>query len=256
MMSPNMNHSDFLVPDLLAEDTGFSFIKSRRNDLQFEALSPLAAQEFGYKRWQDAIGHTDHDIPSDVCKDAETYRIHDHKILFLDLTSFAFSSEIFSNNEHHFTLAEKTPCKYKGFGLNIDSLFCRLNILEPTRVADLITCAEKNMPHAKDNYYYTIENASLGNLPLGNKESECLFYWIRGFSFRAISQLIGFDVRTVLDILDNICFKSRYAQRHDLRDYMIDLNYQQFIPPTIWKKFMGNSLLFPQDRWKHNKNIK
>ncbi len=146
------------------------------------------------------------------------------------ITSFGLLA--LSNGDKHLFTIEKS--------IHIDShtrtrsLLCHRHLCTTAASIDFAHNISMGMPDDQTTFYYTIKNPTPDNRYLNTKESECLFYLLRGYNTMAISARINLDTYTIESLIDTLCFKWRVQKKQQLIDYMIENNLYHFIPPTLF----------------------
>lgn len=94
--------------------------------------------------------------------------------------------------------------------------------------------------------YYSVGNVDNKTL-LTNRESECLFYIIRGKSAKSIARILNISFRTVEVYLEKLKTKFNCKTKSDLIDQAIHNGYMNIVPKSVFSDKLRGALL-PDDR--------
>jgi len=186
------------------------------------------ARIYGFNSPQDAIGKTDYDIPCGIAELAHYFRENDRKILsalkpakFLCILKTAngewkvflvVKSIYYLNNKAEGTAA---------YSVELPNLFLKLGKNPVTA---------KNSTSAIAQVSYTIRP---NIIQLTNKESECLFFLMRGKSAKETAIILNISPRTVEKHIESIKYKFNCRTKLELIAYAIENNYLNIIPESL-----------------------
>ena len=88
---------------------------------------------------------------------------------------------------------------------------------------------------------YTLESRNI--TALSTKESECLFYLLRGKPLKSIADNIGLSKRTVETYVDNIKAKFTCYTKHELLDIAFQHGLIHVVPKSIINSALTHNIL-------------
>lgn len=90
-------------------------------------------------------------------------------------------------------------------------------------------------------HYYSIGKEN-NKFLLTNRESECLFYLIRGKSAKSIAKILNISFRTVEVYLENLKIKFNCKTKSDLIEQAIQNGYVNIVPKSVISKQLAETL--------------
>ena len=196
-----------------------------------------ALKWFGYQTLDRMIGHSYCDMP---CKASEQheYYVHQDKITSTrNNTVKILGHYCYSNNNWKLLLGEKYPLKNKqgdliGLVLHFNDI-TNLNLINVSKFLDITTHKNALDTHIKQIGYILEE--SYPNTRLPERQSECLFYLLRGKTAKEIAKLLNLSPRTVESYIEQIKFKLNCRTKSDLIETAIKNDYMNIIPKQLLK---------------------
>jgi DNA-binding CsgD family transcriptional regulator len=138
-----------------------------------------------------------------------------------------------------FVFCTRTKCMLED---NTPGVFIHVFPLFNPNVNGLMEGLIKNDPANLQNNYYIGKNPS--NIHLTHKESECLFYLIRGKSSKFIANAMNISCRTVEFHIDNLKHKFASRNKSELICNAIQKGYMSIIPNNILSKNLADGKIF------------
>lgn len=77
------------------------------------------------------------------------------------------------------------------------------------------------------------------NTRLSVRQSECLFFLIRGKTFKEIAARLGLSPKTIEQYVDGIKYKLRCSSRTELVELALDRGYLNFLPESLLSDYQG-----------------
>lgn len=82
------------------------------------------------------------------------------------------------------------------------------------------------------SYYLDFNKNSL-NCDLSNRQQECLFYLLRGFTCKIIAKQLYISTRTAEFHLEQLKFKFKCLSKSELIEKAIIMGYYDYLPPSL-----------------------
>lgn len=189
------------------------------------------AQLMGYQDVNDMIGTTDHDIRSDIARLAEDFIQQDRDVLqqgeqqHLDIGRHA-------NGDWRLHFSTKKP--YLNAAGELLGLVFHCVALHPATLKMLHPFLEKHKP-----VFYAIDK-QCEDIHLTARESECLFYLLRGKTAKATALLLAISPKTVEYHLEQLKRKFHCANKSMLIEKAMALGFLCSIPTTFFHQSMLN----------------
>jgi DNA-binding CsgD family transcriptional regulator len=217
----------------IANLPGFICVK----DLNYavSAISRDCALLCGWKGPEQAIGHTDHDIPCEAAKYADEF-------IKLDKLSVATAKKLQSvqiisyNSEWKVILSERTPAIDENN--SVTKLYISAMDMTNTSYSKgilLLGIADKKMINTVNKPANYIVDYDHQPLPLTQKQELCLFLLIRGKTMKQIATILGISIKTVEDHLDSIKIKLNCHSKTQLIEKAIESGFFYYIPKLLFQ---------------------
>lgn len=184
------------------------------------------------------LGLTDYDLPSRLSECAEYFRSQDQKVI--EHGSALQVIDVLESEEGDWKvyLGTKTVfTDHKGaiagtiFHAQDMSSQKYIELCQLIASASQLTCGS----HLKQR----LESFFLGSNPrsdlrLAPKESECLFYVLRGKTVKQIAKIQNVSPRTIEDHLNNLKYKFKVQSKAELISVAIDTGFMNMLPPGMF----------------------
>ncbi|MDQ2994509.1 MAG: helix-turn-helix transcriptional regulator, partial [Pseudomonadota bacterium] len=204
-------------------------------DLQYAMMNDSTAKLFGFESSQISFNRiTDHDLHCDAASLATHFQGDDLYVLTTgkDLTSLCFCQ--YENQEWRLLFGRKSLLldsnnEKKGvYGRFIDVTTC------PIFKMILGVCTKEQL-----QVTYIVKD-SFDDYHLTARESEIMFYLLRGKSAKEIANLINLSVRTVETHLERIKSKMHCHSKSQLIEKAWSLGLQAYLPSILLNRSTEN----------------
>lgn len=207
-------------------------------DMNFVYLAGClkTAKLFGFKHTDALIGITDYDIRCKAAEYADKFHKQDTKAMQATKPISILTIYPYANNEVKILLVNKSILRdVNHLPLAISCYCVELNYPCLNDIATILTHYDRgsgsNIKSAKvGNYYLSQKYSDLG---LSVRQSQCLFYFIRGKSARTIATILNLSHRTVESYLNEIKDKMYCGTKSEVIEQAIDRGYAEIIPEGI-----------------------
>ncbi len=198
----------------------------------------------GKKDHLDIIGRTDFDMPCETVNCAELFRKQDKKVIVSEHRMRILDIHPFSGNEWKAYIFTKTPL-YDENQLVIGTIFHGSNITNTTilelgsLLSKMTTDVQNELLDSQNSFMLS---TAFETIKLSNRESECLFFLLRGKIGKQIANYLGLSVRTVEDIIIRLRLKFDAQNKHELIDKAIQAGFLNTIPETLFRTQLSVAL--------------
>jgi len=199
---------------------------------RFVEIGSEKAALIGFKKPEYAIGKTDYELPSKISELASIFIKNDKKTMEQKSTKNFCEVMYNSHNELRMYLVQKSPNLFQGqligtigHALDITSIYGELNsfFLKDLRIFNkLITNS------------YTLVKDFNDPIRLTDRQSECLFFLLRGKSSKEIASILNLSHKTVEHHLNMAKYKLNCGTKGELIDRSISLGFLNFIPISFF----------------------
>jgi DNA-binding CsgD family transcriptional regulator len=205
-------------------------------DLQgnFTSISEELARNIGYASANRVIERsiTDYQILTKAVEFADKF-VQEDQIVYAEKTPL----KIFGYYHYHeptFLFGEKIPLFDKD--KNVCGLYFQYIDVTKTIFKDLLLTAflpkKADLLKQNNQVSYYLKQSFDKNL-LTKRESECLFYLLRGKSGREIAMLLDLSTRTIEEYLNNIKDKFKCCTKGQLIEKALSMGFYYLIPESI-----------------------
>lgn len=230
-MSVHLEHSSLFQETVCKEAPLLIILKNL--DGTIREMNQHAASLFGYQHWKDSIGKKESEYPCPAAKTAPIWLEQDRRVIQHNQRLTILDLNFYAENEMKVLLTKKIPLK-DPMKKTIGIMCIGFEICDAL-LAKLMTEFSKiqiNIKSKKEPVSLSIErNTAYYNL--SSRESECLFFLLRGKSATEIASLIGLSKRTVEEYLNNVKEKMRCSTRSALIECCIKEGYIHIIPKSL-----------------------
>lgn len=205
-------------------------------DCKFLFFNKTTIQWTGFKSLESLIGLSYADMP---CRVAEQHAIlvqHDHQVIQTDGPVSVMGYYCYANNERRVVLGEKYPFRDET-GKMIATVAQFQNITHHNIIAKLfdIGLVAHKIQTITDQPSYTLAD-HYPELPLSERQSECLFHLIRGKTSKEIARILALSFRTIEHYIDQIKIKLNCDNKAALIEKAITMGYVNIIPRSLLTK--------------------
>lgn len=208
--------------------SGYSIIKDLQS--KYLKISEKMAELIGLPGRFDGFGLTDYTVNHEIVKYADMFVAQDKELIssgsnisgfysieFNGMIRPLFFNKYFIKNHH----GENVAIVAQTIDLTSSNL--------SNGILDLINNNQKI--YADENLYLT--NRSYTDIDLSIRQSQCLFYLLKGYTNKEIARLLSLSPRTIEHYVDTIKDKMKCRNKGELIAKAIDKGYLSIIPPGI-----------------------
>ncbi|MFI5406378.1 MAG: LuxR C-terminal-related transcriptional regulator [Nitrososphaerales archaeon] len=222
--------SDFYI-NLLGQLPGFFNI----NDMESRVIysNNRTAKIFGFPSEESLIGITAFDLRCPAVECAAAFVQQDSivrktgkALTLLDIHGYTDGTKIFLTKKTPYIVNEKISgsiCYATEINTHSLSQIC----------AALIQSDKKYFTHRNNNERSYIIGMNPNEKQLSERETECVFYLLRGMTSKQIGNAIGLSRRTVEAYIENIKIKLNCNKRSEIVEYGLRSGYLNYIPSHL-----------------------
>jgi len=192
----------------------------------------------GVKHHLDCIDRTDFDMPCATVECAHLFRAQDKEVLVSQKKLQVLDIHPFSDGQWKAYIFTKTPLIEDGervigtifHGVDITSV----NIIDLWSLLGKVSVKEKKIDLISQTSY--IIHHSRDQLNLTNRESETIFFILRGKSAKQIAKILTISHRTVEQYIEKLKYKFNSVNQRELIENAIAMGYLNYIPESLFNK--------------------
>lgn len=198
----------------------------------------------GLKHHEEAVGLTDFDMPCETVNCAHLFKQQDSKVIQTAQKMRILDVHPFSGYEWKAYIFTKTPLLDENKKI-IGTIFHGADITNSTSI-ELGSLLSRMSIEGVKNDLLGQNSYMLGSkfesLKLSDRQSEVLFFLLRGKTVKKIAVLLGISPRTVDEYLEQLKHKFSAQSRYELIDKTINLGYLNIIPERLFKRQLSIAL--------------
>ncbi|MGD9153421.1 MAG: helix-turn-helix transcriptional regulator [Gammaproteobacteria bacterium] len=191
----------------------------------------------GVKHHLDCIGRTDFDMPCATVECAPLFREQDKSVILTEKKLRILDIHPFADNKWKAYVFTKTPLytneEIAGtifHGVDITSVAT----IEIGALLGKISINDKKSSLIGQSSYIIDNNR--GTINLSTRESEIIFFTVRGKTAKEIAKILNISYRTVEDYLYKLKLKFNVKNKAALIDSAIGYGYLNYIPTSLFNK--------------------
>jgi DNA-binding CsgD family transcriptional regulator len=203
----------------------------------FMYVNPVYARVVGLKHHLDMVGRTDFDIPCDAAACADLFQTQDKEVMASAKSLKILDIHPCAGGKWGAYILTKTPLVDQG--KVIGTIFHGMDITSARtlELGSLLGRVRLGAEHERQLSY--IVGDQKGQLDLSSRESEVLFYLIRGKRVKDIAVLLDLSPRTVEQHVATMRNKFSASSQYELIDQAINRGYLDYIPERLFKRQMS-----------------
>ncbi|KTD63111.1 helix-turn-helix transcriptional regulator [Legionella shakespearei] len=206
---------------------------------RYVAINKKTATMLGFDNPVDVLnsGISDGKLNCNAIDLAETFVKEDKDAVSADEPLLTLGQFSYANNEMKLLLTEKMAIK--NAENDVIGYFSTSLDLTGTRIINLAPLMESIHPeNIKKGQFSMVIKQEYPDIKLSIRQTECLYYLIKGCSSAEIAKLTELSKRTVECYIDHIKDKMYCISRQQVIEKAICLGYLQIIPQIIFSKIM------------------
>ena len=195
-------------------------------------IDPNFSSMLGFKKAHDAIGKSDDEIPCAYAEYADHFRQSDQSVLKQNETIHFLEIQQIASREWKTFYVVKAPY-YINNELYGTAGYCIDITTACFAMSQLLLHPEVNKKTSSAKKFFTFEDQRLSP-----RESETLFFLLKGQSYKKIALLLSISPRTVEQYIENMKIKFNCQNKSELMESAIQFGYLEHIPKSLLKKQM------------------
>lgn len=191
----------------------------------------------GLAHHEDIIGMTDFDVPCESAQCAHLFQAQDQQVIKTATTMRVLDIHPFAGGEWRVYIFTKAPMWNDQEEL-IGTIYHGQDITSTTamEIGSLLTrasVADVGSDILGQSSY--ILGTQFSDLKLTDRQSEVLFYLLRGKTVKQIGLLLGISYRTVDEYMEQLKHKFGAMNKHELIDKAISFGFLNTIPEKLFR---------------------
>lgn len=207
------------------KNCNFEYVGCNQNLVNFSRLGSENA----------LLGRQDSELP--WAEDFEFFRSVDEKIIHGEERDILLDVKV-AGGERRYGSQQKSPIRNRCG--EIIGMMVRMRELDAETSASLAQIAERDNTILKSSHLptkYIIDSYKKYNLT--NRESQCLFYIVRGYQIKSIADYLGTSPRTIERFVSEIKIKLECNNRAAIIDKVHKDGLMNIIPSAVNMKFLN-----------------
>jgi DNA-binding NarL/FixJ family response regulator len=224
---------------MISQLPGLVFYKN--TNLVYVASSHFAARLCGFDNAEQFCGHNDFELRCAAVDSALDFRAEDHKVITSGKPISSLQINSFADGNIHIFLLRKAPVKNAlGEIAGVCSMGNEVTNPEVGQAIFNLLTTNQSTDESIENKTFVIANENFDHLSL--RESELIFYFMRGFSNKEIGILMKLSPRTIESYLESIKNKYHCTTRTDLLLKCMHNGFTYIIPQTILRRCINKTV--------------
>lgn len=212
---------------------GIYFWKKNLDSVYLE-INESCAELFGFAKNIDIVGFTDDEIPCKISEFADSYRHQDQCVISTGEPLKILEIHPDAKKEWRLMFNTKTPLYEDGkitgtFAYCIDMTYQLGSLVKLLSTKQVPLTINNNLTQSS----YILTPPSFDK-KLSPRESECMFYLLRGKTSKQIAEILNLSARTVEQYVNSLKNKLSCSTKSDLISKMLDLGLMNILPPTLF----------------------
>jgi len=216
--------------DLILNLPGFVFFKDAQG--VFQGANRLLMNMVGYTSLDQLVGTTDYDMKCEAAEHAPGFVAQDKRAMESGASTALDIHRLADGNVWVYLTKKERILNSNG---EVSGVACNSTIIDnPLLAQALITLVERDRQvfASIDHGSYYLDG-TYDNYGLTLRESECLFFLLRGKSAKQIGKRLDISPRTVESYIENIKMKFNCKRKCDLIEQAVNSGLVNHIPSTL-----------------------
>jgi len=199
-------------------------------DSRYIRASNNMLQLLGYESQKQIFNTTYANIPSPVSENAASFEQEDQMALEQEIKTLSYNDF----GEWKILLGNKKPIfLYK----DVIGIFANFIDVTSTSLIDLGKfLLEENHKIKKKQFSYIIQDSESNFYNLTPKEQECLFFYIRGLTYKEIAKILNIGSTTAHTHIEHVKQKFNVFTRSQLVEKALHIGFLSIIPESLLKR--------------------
>jgi DNA-binding CsgD family transcriptional regulator len=215
---------------------GLLFVKDQNS--KYIAGNDRTANLVGWKSVEDMVGKTDFDLPCEAASSADFFIKEDNIVLNTQEKLFTLDLQKYSDDKWHLLLCERTIARGKYTAdASLEVVIHAIDVTGLSFFHAYIDCHnfDKKITGRKNSGSYIISD-DYTDLAISTRQSEILYYLLRGKTAKEIGVLLNISDRTVEGHIDIIKRNLNCKNKSQLIEKAVALGYMFYIPKRIFNQ--------------------
>jgi DNA-binding CsgD family transcriptional regulator len=204
-------------------------------DHKYICASVSLTQLLGFERQQDINGRADWSLPCGARECAESYHLQDQLVIQKRVPLRILDVAQFAGDEWRTQITTKFPLfDRKNRVIGISFHVVDTNSVGPIELSRVL---DKDYSRLVPEVTVDRMNTGAGNFhKMTSRESEVLFFLLRGHNAKMIAKVLEISYRTVEHHIDSLKHKFGVANKFDLHYAAIAHGYLNYLPPSLLRR--------------------
>jgi DNA-binding CsgD family transcriptional regulator len=198
----------------------------------------------GLPQPEDCIGRTDFEMPCDTVNCAGLFRVQDKKVMQTAQRMQILDIHPFAGYHWKIYVFTKTPLKNEDDKI-IGTIFHGVDITDASTIEIVSLLASMSTDMAKSDLLgqnsYIVGN-KFHDIKLSERQSQVLFFLLRGKLVKQTARILDLACRTVDDHLEQLRVKFHVQNKYELIDEAIKNGFLNIIPESLFNKQLSIEL--------------
>ncbi len=191
---------------------------------------------FSSDRYLDVVGRTDFDMPCRTVNCADSFRLQDKVVMERGIKLQILDIHPFADGEWKAYIFTKTPI-YNRKKEVMGTILYGQSLTDSDIVALRDVSLMTGMPNSLQELQTSILlKRKLCSVELSNRESQCLFFFLRGKSAKLIANYLNISQRTVETYIEHLKSKFDASNKFELFDKAVQAGFMSAIPEGLFSE--------------------
>ena len=229
---------DFYI-NMLKQIPGLLVVMDKHS--RFIYSNNYTAKLFGYQDEESMLGIDAFAVRCDAVKCAEDFIRQDNYVVDHEKELTIFDVHGYATGETKVLLTKKTPFYKDGKVEGSICLGSEIRGDDIMKISASLIQSDKKYLDDSPSRSYTV-NEFISRNELSQREKDCIFYLLRGFSMKEIGKNLGISWRTVESYLNNIKFKWGCQNKKSVIDCAVANGFLSYIPKDLLEQNFSHVL--------------
>lgn len=218
-----------------AQMPGLIWWKKNHESIYTE-VNDECANLFGFQKAQEMVGIRDKDLRCKVCEEAEICLKSDQEVMLTQKSLCFIRASQYAKNEQKILLINKSPITGPKNTIIGTFAYCIDLTKAIDTLSNLLSIKQIRINKGSNlvtNKYFA--GFKCGEVALTERQSECLFFLLRGKTVKEIAKFLNLSPRTVEDHIEALKLKFACQNKHELVAAAIERGLLNMIPKRIFE---------------------
>lgn len=229
--------------EVLSDYMPGAFLWKKDLNSVYMETNAACANLFGFRRKRDISGFVDEEIPCKIAEFAEVFRQQDQRVISSGKPLKILEIHPCASEQWKVMLNTKNPLRNSGGDIVGTFAYCLDITQEMSQIATIL--ARLGVQHYSKGKIaqgsFLLDQSGL-EIELTKRQAECLFYLIRGKTFKQIAQALKVSPRTVEDHIEQLKLKFACQNKSELVETAIQQGFINVLPPNLFSQSVSQAL--------------